>query len=61
MSKIKLVIVYPCPYCSNLVYFNNPQNLTFHIYKNHLKQALNLLTSKCKEYATKKNMKWCLT
>lgn len=54
------VIVYPCPYCSKLVYFNNSQNLAYHIYKDHLKQALNILAKECKEIAKQKNMKWCL-
>jgi len=55
------IIVYPCSYCSDLIYFDNSQDLAYHIYKYHLKQALNIIAKECKELATKKNMKWCLT
>lgn len=57
---IEQVIVYPCPYCSDLIYFNNPKDLAYHIYKHHLRQALDILAKECKELAQKKNMKWCL-
>jgi len=59
--EIKQVIVYPCSYCSDLIYFDNPKELAYHIMKNHLQQAITLLAKESKEIAEKKNMKWCLT
>jgi len=58
---IEQIIVYPCPYCSVLIFFEKKEELARHIYKSHIKQAIELIAKDCKEIAERKNMKWCLT
>jgi len=58
---IEQVIVYSCPYCSTLIFFEKKEDLALHIYISHIKQAIELISKDCKEVAKKKDMKWCLT
>jgi len=60
-TGLETAIVYACPYCSVNIWFDKKQDLIFHIYKEHVKQALDIIAQHCKQVAQKKHKKWCLT
>lgn len=57
----RLEIVFACPYCSYPIFFDKKQDLIYHIYNEHVKQALELIAEKCRGTARRKHKKWILT